>query len=39
MNNIIQDVNNDGKIDWKDWLVFGMTTIGNIVFTLINIIH
>ena len=39
MSNIIQDVNNDGKIDWKDWLVFGITTIGNIIFTIINIVH
>ena len=30
---------NDGKIDWRDWLVFGMTTIGNIIFTIINVIH
>ena len=39
MSNIIQDINNDGKIDWRDWVVFGMSTIGNIIFTIINIIH
>ena len=39
MSNIIQDINNDGKIDWRDWVAFGMTTIGNIIFTIINVIH
>ena len=39
MSNVIQDINNDGKIDWKDWVVFGMTTIGNIIFTIVNVIH
>ena len=39
MSNIIQDINNDGKIDWRDWVVFGITTIGNIIFTIVNVIH
>lgn len=39
MENIIHDINNDGKIDWRDWLVYGITTIGNIIFTIINIVH
>ena len=39
MNNIIQDINNDGKIDLREWIVFGVTTIGNIIITIINVIH
>ena len=39
MKNIIQDINNDGKIDWRDWLVCGSMTIGNIIFTIINIVR
>ena len=37
--NVIQDCNNDGKIDWKDSLFYGLTVGGNIIFTLINIFH
>lgn len=37
--NVIQDYNNDGKIDWKDFLFYGLTIGGNIIFTLINIFH
>lgn len=37
--NVIQDCNNDGIIDWKDFLFYGMTITGNVIFTLINILH
>ena len=37
--NVIQDFNKDGKKDWKDILFYGLTVIGNIVFTVFNIIH
>lgn len=36
---VIQDYNNDGKLDWKDYLFYSLTIVGNIVFTIINIIH
>ena len=36
---VIQDYNNDGKLDWKDYIFYGLTIAGNIVFTIINIIH
>lgn len=35
----IKDYNNDGKIDWKDWVFYGVTIAGNIIFTIINILH
>lgn len=37
--NIIQDYNNDGRIDWIDFLIYGMTITGNVILTLINILH
>lgn len=37
--NVIQDFNKDGKTDWKDFLFYGLTITGNIVFTVFNIIH
>ena len=37
--NIIQDFNNDGKIDWVDFLLYGLVTTGNIIFTIFNIIN
>lgn len=37
--NVIQDCNNDGRIDWKDFLFYGMTITGNVVLTLINVFH
>lgn len=37
--NVIQDCNNDGKIDWKDFLFYGLTISGNVIFTLINILN
>ena len=37
--NVIQDYDNNGKLDWKDFLFYGLTIGGNILFTLINIIH
>lgn len=36
---VIQDYNKDGKLDWKDYIFYGLTIAGNIVFTIINIIH
>ena len=36
---VIQDYNNDGKLDWKDYLFYSLSVVGNIVFTIINIIH
>lgn len=35
----IIDYNNDGKLDWKDWVFYSLTIVGNIVFTIINIVH
>lgn len=35
---IIQDYNNDKKIDWKDFLFYGLTITGNIIFTIFNIV-
>lgn len=35
---IIQDYNNDNKIDWKDFIFYGITIVGNIVFTIFNIV-
>ena len=35
----IKDYNNDSKLDWKDWLFYGVTIAGNILFTIINILH
>lgn len=37
--NVIQDCNNDGKIDWKDFLFYGLTISGNVIFTLVNILN
>ena len=37
--NVIQDYDNNGKLDWKDFLFYGLTIGGNILFTLINILH
>lgn len=36
---VIQDYNKDGKVDWKDFLFYGLTITGNIIFTLFNIFH
>lgn len=36
---VIQDFNNDGVIDWKDFLFYSLTITGNIIFTIFNIIH
>lgn len=35
----IKDYNNDGVLDWKDYIFYGLTIAGNIIFTIINIIH
>lgn len=35
----IKDYNNDGVLDWKDYLFYGLTIAGNIVFTIINVLH
>lgn len=37
--NVITDYNRDGKIDWKDFLFYGLTITGNVIFTLINIFN
>ena len=37
--NVIQDYNNDSKLDWKDFLFYGLSIAGNIALTLINIFH
>lgn len=34
----IIDINNDGLIDWRDYLFYGVTVIGNIIFTVFNIL-
>lgn len=36
---IIRDYNNDGKLDYKDYIFYGLTIVGNIIFTIINVIH
>lgn len=36
---IIRDYNNDGKLDYKDYIFYGLTIAGNIIFTIINVIH
>lgn len=35
---MIKDINNDGKIDYKDILFYGLTLTGNILMTVFNII-
>ena len=35
----IQDYNNDKKIDWIDYVIYGLTLTGNIILTILNIIH
>lgn len=37
--NVIQDYNNDGEIDWKDFLFYGLSITGNVIFTLVNIFN
>lgn len=36
---VIKDCNNDGKLDWKDYIFYGLSIVGNIVFTIINVLH
>lgn len=36
---VIQDFNKDGKIDWIDYIFYGVTIVGNIIFTIFNIVH
>lgn len=36
---IIRDYNNDGKMNYKDYIFYGLTLVGNIIFTIVNIIH
>lgn len=36
---IIQDFNNDGKLDYKDYIFYGLTIAGNIIFTIVNVLH
>lgn len=36
---VIQDFNKDGKIDWKDFIFYGVTIVGDIIFTIFNIVH
>lgn len=38
MNKNIIDINSDGKIDWRDYLFYGVTVFGNIIFTVFNIL-
>lgn len=35
----IKDYNNDGKLDWKDYIFYSLSVVGNIVFTIINVLH
>ena len=35
----IEDYNKDGKLDWKDYIFYGLTITGNIIFTIINVLH
>lgn len=36
---IIRDYDNDGKLDYKDYIFYGLTIAGNIIFTIVNVIH
>ena len=36
---IIRDYNNDGKLDYKDYIFYGLTIAGNIIFTIVNVLH
>lgn len=36
---IIRDYNNDGKLDYKDYIFYSLTIVGNIIFTIVNVIH
>lgn len=36
---VIKDYNNDGKLDWKDYIFYGLSIAGNIIFTIINVLH
>lgn len=36
---VIQDFNKDNKIDWKDFIFYGLSITGNIIFTILNIVH
>lgn len=36
---IIRDYNNDGKLDYKDYVFYGLTIAGNIIFTIVNVFH
>lgn len=36
---IIKDYNNDGKLDYLDYIFYGLTIMGNIIFTILNVIH
>lgn len=36
---IIRDYNNDGKLDYKDCIFYGLAITGNIIFTILNVIH
>lgn len=35
---IVPDYNKDNKINWKDYIIYGITMTGNIIFTIINIV-
>ena len=35
----VKDYNNDGDINWKDYIFYGLAIASNIVVTLINILH
>lgn len=36
---VMQDFNKDGKIDCRDFLFYGLSITGNIIFTILNIVH
>ena len=35
----IKDYNNDGDINWKDYVFYSLTIAGNIILTIINVLH
>ena len=35
----IKDYNNDGELDYKDYIFYGLAIVSNIVVTLINVLH
>lgn len=35
----IKDYNNDDVINWKDYIFYSLTIAGNVILTIINVLH